>query len=211
MTNDTRFSTEQEEFWAGSFGSTYIGRNNSPGLLASNLNLFSLALRHAGPIRSCIEFGANIGMNLRALRLLYPDMQQQAIEINHDAAQELGDWLGHDCVFNGSITDWEPSTQFELVLIKGVLIHIHPDLLAQTYEKMYAASSRLILVCEYYNPTPVSIAYRGHTDRLFKRDFCGELLDKFNELRLLDYGFSYRRDPVFPQDDITWFLLEKRS
>jgi spore coat polysaccharide biosynthesis protein SpsF len=27
---------------------------------------------------------------------------------------------------------------------------------------------------------------------------------------LVDYGFAYHRDPNFPQDDITWFLLEKR-
>ena len=24
-----------------------------------------------------------------------------------------------------------------------------------------------------------------------------------------DYGFVYRNDPLFPQDDLTWFLLEK--
>jgi spore coat polysaccharide biosynthesis protein SpsF len=28
-------------------------------------------------------------------------------------------------------------------------------------------------------------------------------------LKLADYGFVYRRDIRFPQDDINWFLLEK--
>jgi len=65
------------------------------------------------------------------------------------------------------------------------------------------------LVAEYYNPTPVSVTYRGHQDRLFKRDFSGELLDRFKDLRLIDYGFAYSRDPNHPQDDISWFLLEK--
>ena len=51
--------------------------------------------------------------------------------------------------------------------------------------------------------------YRGHKDRLFKRDFAGEMLEKFPDLKLVDYGFSYRKDPAFPQDDITWFLLKK--
>jgi spore coat polysaccharide biosynthesis protein SpsF len=69
----------------------------------------------------------------------------------------------------------------------------------------------LILMGEYYNPSPTAIPYRGHADRLFKRDFAGELLDRFPDLRLIDYGFAYRRDPAFPQDDITWFLLEKRG
>ncbi len=61
------------------------------------------------------------------------------------------------------------------------------------------------MVAEYYNPTPVAISYRGHNDRLFKRDFAGELLDLYPQLQLVDYGFVYRRDPSFPQDDLTWF------
>lgn len=208
--SDTVFSTDQEAFWAGQFGSEYTDRNRGASLLASNLGFFSAALRHAGRIQSCIEFGANIGMNLKAMNLLYPGMEQHAIEINEDAAQELANWLGQDHVFTGSILEWQPNFHYDLVLIKGVLIHINPDMLGQVYEKMYAASNRLILVCEYYNPTPIAIPYRGHTNRLFKRDFAGEILERFDDLHLLDYGFFYRRDPVCPQDDLTWFLLEKR-
>jgi spore coat polysaccharide biosynthesis protein SpsF len=55
----------------------------------------------------------------------------------------------------------------------------------------------------------VALPYRGHDERLFKRDFAGEILDRFPDLRLVDYGFRYRRDPNFPQDDVTWFLMEK--
>ena len=55
----------------------------------------------------------------------------------------------------------------------------------------------------------MSIAYRGHADRLNKRDFAGELLDTFPDLTLIDYGFAYHRDIAFPQDDITWFLMVK--
>ena len=53
------------------------------------------------------------------------------------------------------------------------------------------------------------VNYRGHEDRLFKRDFCSELMEKYNDLTLIDYGFGYRNDPVFKQDDLTWFLLKK--
>ena len=63
---------------------------------------------------------------------------------------------------------------------------------------------------EYYNPTPVEVTYRGNTGKLFKRDFAGELLDKYSDLELVDYGFIYHRDNCFPQDDITWFLMEKK-
>lgn len=61
------------------------------------------------------------------------------------------------------------------------------------------------------NPAPVEIAYRGHSGKLFKRDFAGDLLDRYGDLRLVDYRFVYRRDSNFAVDDLTWFLLEKRS
>ena len=88
---------------------------------------------------------------------------------------------------------------------------INPEMLDTVYDKLYESSKKYILVCEYYNPSPVAIDYRGHSDRLFKRDFCGEMLDKYSDLKLIDYGFSYKRDPAFSQDDITWFLMEKLS
>lgn len=205
------FKTEQEAFWAGAFGTEYIGRNESSGLLAANLNFFAHTLRRAGRVGSCVEFGANIGMNLRALKLLYPDLRARGIEINADAAAQLAQLIGAENVFQGSIFDAPDGPQADLALIKGVLIHLNPEMLAHTYRKLCDATKRWLLVCEYYNPSPVAIPYRGHTDRLFKRDFAGEMLDQFPALSLVDYGFAYRRDPAFPQDDITWFLMEKRA
>jgi len=206
----SEFKTTQEAFWAGEFGSEYIGRNESSELLASNLSFFNNAMKRVGKINSIIEFGANIGMNLRAMKLLHPSVTLNAIEINKTAADQLSKIIGEANVFNGSIFDYPVSKQFDMTLIKGVLIHINPDMLQVVYEKLYNASSKYILVCEYYNPSPVTINYRGHEDRLFKRDFAGEILDRYNDLKLLDYGFSYKRDVVFPQDDITWFLMEKK-
>jgi pseudaminic acid biosynthesis-associated methylase len=205
------FTTEQEAFWAGAFGVDYIARNQGERLLASNIDFFARSLRRARSLGSCIEFGANIGMNLRALKLLYPQQEQHAIEINATAAGELASFVARERVFQGSILDYEPSRRFDLVLIKGVLIHIHPDELPKVYDRLYRCTGSYLLIAEYYNPTPVAIPYRGHADRLFKRDFCGEMMDLHPELSLLDYGFSYRRDPKFPQDDITWFLLERRG
>jgi spore coat polysaccharide biosynthesis protein SpsF len=205
----SEFKTAQEAFWAGDFGSEYIGRNESQELLASNLNFFSSAMKRADKITSCIEFGANIGMNLRAIKLLHPSVSLSAIEINETAATRLAEVIGEEKVFKGSIFDFPATEKYDMTLIKGVLIHINPDMLPMVYDKLYQASEKYILVCEYYNPSPVTIPYRGHNDRLFKRDFAGEMLEKYSDLKLLDYGFSYKRDPVFPQDDITWFLMEK--
>jgi spore coat polysaccharide biosynthesis protein SpsF len=209
MSSGSGFATAQEEFWAGRFGSDYIARNRSDQLLASNLAFFTRALSRADAIRSCVELGANIGMNLRALKLLYPELQCRAVEINADAARELGSVIGDENVFRGSIADWTPAQGADLVFTKGVLIHVGPDLLPSVYERLHQAASRFILLAEYYNPAPVAVSYRGHEDRLFKRDFAGEMLDRYADLKLIDYGFSYRRDPAFPQDDISWFLLQK--
>ena len=204
------FKTEQESFWAGEFGTEYITRNQGDALLASNLDFFSKALRQARGIKSCIEFGANIGMNLKAIKLLHPGIDNHAIEINAEAAQLLGKVIPPNQVYNKSILDFSSSRQWDLTLIKGVLIHINPDVLPQVYDKLVAACGRYLMVAEYYNPAPVAISYRGHSDRLFKRDFAGEIMERHQMLHLIDYGFAYRRDPNFPQDDITWFLMEKR-
>jgi spore coat polysaccharide biosynthesis protein SpsF len=204
------FTTAQETFWAGDFGTEYIKRNQGDDLLASNLDFFSKSLRSARHINTCIEFGANIGMNLKALKLLHPTQEQFAIEINADAACELSKAIPADHVYQSSILDFSPQRTWDLTLIKGVLIHINPDALQQVYDKLITACGKYLLVAEYYNPIPMAISYRGHSDRLFKRDFAGEIMDRHPQMKLVDYGFVYRRDPNFAQDDITWFLMEKR-
>ena len=203
------FRTDQESFWAGEFGSDYIGRNQGDRLLASNLNFFARALQAARGIGSCIEFGASIGMNLKALKLLYPGLDASAIEINRDAAEQLAEVIPASQIFNASILDFTPARTWDLTLIKGVLIHLNPEVLPEVYDRLVESAGRYLLVAEYYNPSPVAIPYRGHSDRLFKRDFAGEIMDRHPGLRLVDYGFAYHRDPNFPQDDITWFLMEK--
>lgn len=205
----TKFSTPQEEFWAGSFGDEYIARNQPEEWLATNTHLLSTALRRTGGISSAIEFGANIGINLLALRRLFPLVDLTAMEINAQAVAQLRK-IDRLNVFHCSILDPYTGPNYDLSFISGVLIHVNPDHLVKVYDNLYQASRRLILVSEYYNPTPVELPYRGHAGRLFKRDFAGEMLKRFPNLRLIDYGFHYRQDPTFPGDDLTWFLLEKR-
>ena len=204
----SKFRTEQEAFWAGEFGDQYASRNTGEGWIASNTALFARIIDRTRDVRSVIEFGANIGLNLRALHNLLPQAQLSAVEINQTAVTQLREWGGAE-VLHQSLLEFKPERRWDLALIKGVLIHINPDCLPQVYDTLYASSARYICVVEYYNPTPVQISYRGHADRLFKRDFAGEILERFPDLVLRDYGFVYRRDPNFPQDDCTWFLMEK--
>lgn len=201
--------SEQEQFWSGAFGDEYIERNRSEQLVAGNISLFAEALRDSRNISSVLELGANIGMNLRALRMLYPNALMRGVEINRQAADILRNEIGYENAIEASLLDGVHFGTADLVLVKGVLIHLPPDRLNEIYDLLFNSTNRLILICEYYNPTPMSLPYRGNENKLFKRDFAGEMLLRFPDLRLLKYGFRYRNDPVFPLDDITWFLLEK--
>lgn len=205
----TKFKTEQESFWAGSFGNEYVDRNKDVDIIASNISLFSKIISKTAAVQSIMEFGSNIGLNLRAIKQLLPNVKLSAIEINERAVKQL-ETIGDIKIYHESILDFMPDIKRDLVFIKGVLIHLNPDMLQDVYDKLYQSSSRYICMIEYYNPTPVELQYRGHEGKLFKRDFAGEIMDKYSNLKLLDYGFCYYRDPVFPQDDLTWFLMEKQ-
>ncbi len=203
------YKTEQEQFWSGAFGDEYSQRNADEFWIASNVAFFSKIFYQTGPVDSIIEFGPNIGLNLKAIKKLQPQSELFAVEINKRAHAILSDWGGCQQLFNQSALDFDVQRQYDLAFVKGVLIHIHPDYLPKMYDVLYQSSQRWILLAEYYNQTPVEVNYRGHAERLFKRDFAGEMLDRYPSLQVRDYGFIWQRDKSFPQDDMTWFLLEK--
>lgn len=206
-----KYKTEQEEFWASEeWGNEYIARNNKD-LIKNNIPLFSSIFKKCDDVKSVIEFGSNIGLNLHAISKLFNSIDISAIEINKNAVAELEKHDFINKIYHESILNFEADRKRDFVFIKGVLIHINPDFLQTVYEKLYETSNKYILIAEYYNPSPVTIGYRGHNNKLFKRDFAGEMLEKYNDLELVDYGFVYHRDNNFPQDDITWFLLKKKS
>lgn len=204
-----RPKTQQEAFWAGQFGSDYAHRNQSQTLQASNLAFFARALRSVQKVESFIEFGANIGLNVRAIQCLFPRAATHAVEINAQALNQLAANLPETRCYHQSIYDFKSDQAFDLVLTKGLLIHLDPNTLESAYHVLLASARRYLLIAEYYSPSPVSVSYRGHEQQLFKRDFAGDLLRLDQSLRLRDYGFVYHRDNNFPQDDITWFLLER--
>lgn len=207
-----KFETEQEVFWAGEFGRDYIKRNEGAEAVGAKTALFGKLLSKTKNISTVLEIGANIGLNLLAIKNLIPSCLCSAIEINAIAVQQLKTIPGVK-VFEGSALQFTPEQlgQYDFTFTFGVLIHINPEKLPQIYELLYACSGKYIMVNEYYNPSPVEIAYRGHSQKLFKRDFAGDLLSKYKDLELVDYGFQYHNDNNFPMDDCTWFLLKKRD
>jgi pseudaminic acid biosynthesis-associated methylase len=201
------FKTEQENFWAGEFGLNYIDRNNSEPLLYSKVAMWARMLQAANNVNSITELGCNIGLNLAALKRLQPSLKLSGYEINAEAARQAAEFNVAE-IKQGSILEEIKDPKVDLTFTAGVLIHINPEYLDNVYSNLVNGSNRYVLVAEYYNPAPTKINYRGHEDRLFKRDFAGDLIDNYG-LKLIDYGFVYKRDNWAPQDDITWFLLEK--
>lgn len=204
-----------EEFWKGEFGIEYAKRNT--GLVARNAVFFAKALLPVMGIRqpqSVLELGCGTGQNLEALQLLLGTQTElEGIEINEQAAKACKVGTIH----NRSIRDFagylaEPESdllEWDMVFTKGVLIHQPPEELPGIYDLMYRASHRYIFIAEYYNPIPMEVRYRGHHGVMWKRDFAGELMDQHPDVKLVDTGFAYHRAPQ-PQDDLTWFLLEKQ-
>jgi len=139
-----------------------------------------------------------------ALKDLYPEATLDSVEINSEACAALAPFVNK--VYNCSFQEYEPENNYDLVLIKGVLIHMNPRDLLPTYKKIAQSSAKYVLIAEYYNPSPVAIDYRGHQNKLFKRDFAGEFLEVNPSWKIQDYGFVYHGDQ-FPQADLTWFLL----
>jgi spore coat polysaccharide biosynthesis protein SpsF len=199
--------TPQEQYWKDN--DAYHAR--SPGDEESNYHLFRKALACADLRWNCsiTEYGCGTGANLRALTRCFTSPVLTGVELNDSAALVAHNTVeGGAAIEVGSILNgWKPLDPQDLVLTKGLLIHIHPEDLPRAYKTLVDASDRYVLTCEYYCPTPRMIPYRGHDDRLWARDFAGEIMAAHG-LKLVDYGFVSKYDR-HPQDDLTWFLMEK--
>ncbi len=196
----------QEDLWRGLFGDKYTERN--PANPANDREFFrnALAMAELPADSTVLELGANTGRNLLALRRVLETPYLGGVEINDSAFRELS--LNADEPHFCSVLTFEPEHTWELVFTKGLLIHIHPRDLGKVYATLFDSARRYILIAEYFNPNPVMQSYRGQKDALWKRDFAGDMLDLYPTLWCVDYGFVWSRD-AYPQDNITWFLLEK--
>jgi spore coat polysaccharide biosynthesis protein SpsF len=206
-----RYKTKSEEHWVSEEGDAWQERCDlNDSVLASRIALYTSVLRRTHNIKSVFEFGPGAGHSLLAVKTLLPDASYSAMEINAKAAEILKSNMPSCEVFPGSILENKPPGTYDFVFTGGLLVCIEGKYLPIAYDNIYSHSNRYIGIIEYYNPTPVEIIYRGKSGILFKRDFVGEMLDKYPDLTLVDYGFVYHRDANFPADDTNWFLLEKR-
>ncbi len=205
--------TDQLKFWRGEFGNNYTDRNaNTQAEIQARVALWSTIMARlvGAPPQSILEVGANIGNNLRALRQL-TSATFLAVEPNEKARQTLVDDGVVDAknVRGGFAAAIDlPTASVDLVFTSGVLIHIHPDDLAVSCAEIHRVCRRYLCCVEYFADKPEELSYRGHSERLFKRDFGAMWLDNHDDLQVVDYGFVWK--PMTGLDNLTWWLFEKR-
>lgn len=198
--------TLQEKFWKGNFGNNYIDRNqNSKGVFTIVRDL----IKNKITISNALELGANIGLNLDALKKAYPIAKMYGVEINKTAC-DVG--KKKHTFYNNSVYNFTSKKKYDLVFSSGVLIHQNPKYLKKFYQKLYGLSKKYIYIAEYFNPTPVEIEYRNKKELLFKRDFAKEFWEKYPRIELIDYGFHWKEDPLLKNncDNENWFLFKKK-
>ncbi len=208
------FENEQVKLWRGEFGDEYLVRNAPTPKRVANQTRFwaklfdTLAVQGLKP-NSILEIGANVGINLRALKNL-SDAELFAVEPNDQAREILiRDSVvpeGNALATTGEVIGLEDNA-VDMAFTAGVLIHVNPDTLAQVCAEIHRVSRKTIVCAEYFSANPETITYRGHSDKLFKRDFGAFWLEQFPSLKLLDYGFAWK--PVTGLDNITWWIFSK--
>ena len=202
---------EQANFWKKTYADEYLRKNDG---FDHNLLLegWKTILKKLHPVGSILECGANIGRNIGALEILYPNAKMMAIEVSPAPIKVFRERFPHINIEESLIADSNLSDlSHDLVFTIGVLIHVHPDHLGETLERMFNLSSRYIVIGEYFNRTPVMVEYQGAKDKLFKRDFGKLVLETFRDrLTLVDYGFLWGH--IYDAagfDDITYWVFEK--
>tara|TARA_B100001758_G_C18146162_1_gene471563 strand:+ start:80 stop:691 length:612 start_codon:yes stop_codon:yes gene_type:complete len=200
--------TEQEKFWSSEFGNSYTNRTHvKRKFFTTRVKMWSDILMHSSDIKSVFEIGSNTGINMEVINfLMNKKISTNGIEINKKASL-IANKNKHK-IQNISILDYKPKKKFDMTISCGVMIHINPKYLNRVYEVLFKSSKKYILISEYFNTNPVSINYRGFSDKLFKRDFAKEIQKKYN-LKLIDYKFMWSKDNLYPCDDTTWFLFKK--
>jgi spore coat polysaccharide biosynthesis protein SpsF len=198
--------------WSGEFGDRYTQRSAATtDAVRGRTRIWGEVLeRMAGdPPKSALEVGPNVGLNLRGLQAL-ADIDLWGIEPNPAAcetlkadgvlpADRLIEGFGHSIPLADGAVD--------LAFTSGVLIHVDPSLLEQTMGEIHRVAAKYVFCAEYFSPKAETIPYRGESDLLFKNDFGSLYMDRFSDLRLVDYGFFWRRTTVM--DDSTWWLFRK--
>lgn len=192
---------DQERLWAGTFGDAYHVRNQQKSRFQFWLEIMGI---FDVKIDSILELGAGQGDNLAALGTLFPKAKLTGVDVNAHACGVM-QARGFD-VYCQPVDSTLNIPVHDLVVTRGFLIHVPEEKLSDVFEVIHEKARNLICIAEYFSPQRREIPYRGYNAALWSDDYCACLLDRYPDLNLIDYAFSYSRDGG---EDLTWFLLEK--
>lgn len=214
MSTDDRRSRQVAHYWAAEFGDEYTARNAaSEDVVQQRVRALAGIWEQlrGDPPASVLECGANVGLNLRALKR-FTQAELHAVEPNARARATLvADGVLPAASVHDATLDKLPfaDASIDLVFTAGVLIHVPPEHLEQACREVHRVARKYVLAIEYFARNPEAIPYRGHENLLFKRDFGGTYLDLFPGLVPVAQGFLWRRTTGY--DDATWWLFRKRQ
>lgn len=211
--------TDQMKKWGSSFGQRYTERNPKTskdtddmykntivGLTRTQLNReFLSGLK----IDKILEVGSNVGAQLLVLsdmgyKNLYGiDLQEGAVDLAKSNTKGRDINIIKASAFDIPFKDG----YFDLVFTSTVLIHISPDDIGKIMDEIYRCSKQYIFGYEYYSDRYTMIDYRGEKNLLWKADFPGLFLKRFDDLRIVKKKIYKRLDN--PDNSDVMYLLEK--
>ncbi|MBI4559558.1 MAG: methyltransferase domain-containing protein [Candidatus Hydrogenedentes bacterium] len=206
------------DYWRGEFGREYTDRNpqSVEAMDALYLNQFGLTrtdlnrefLGDLDPASRILELGANVGVQLQALRTMGfgcvygVELQDYAIRRAHEqfGPLALAEATGLDLPFADAV--------FDVVFTSGVLIHIHPDRIGEVLAEIHRTTRRYIWGWEYYADNYAPVSYRGRRDLLWKGNFTRMYLERFSDLELV----KQKRVKYLANENVdVMFLLGKKA
>ena len=174
-----------EQMWAGWFGVQYTTkfavdwRERIP---------FLRRVIEATGARSIADVGTNAGWNLRALEEIDSTLELRGLEINpHTAASAMV--MGFNVEIGAAHFADTLLAPSDLVMTSGVLIHVRPELLAETMRSIIAGSRQWVLAVEYHALLEHLVREpRDGAPRTWARPF-GQMYEELG-LRTVDHGWS---------------------
>lgn len=156
---------DTKEFWSGEFGDEYLKRNQIDWW--ARMPFWAGVISETTP-GMVVEYGANCGWNLLAIRALRFNCAMAGVELNAKACSRAS--AAGLCMMNTDII----SSSFgpcDLAFTAGVLIHIAPEDLEITMRFIADSSKRYVLAVEYSADKEEEVAYRGHSGKLWRRPY----------------------------------------
>ena len=208
----SKFNISQSQVWSGTLGNNYILRNPATDQnIEIRIPFWNKLLNDkCGNVKNILEVGANIGINLRAIEKVDDSIDLFCVEPNEEAISILArdKVLKEENILKSTANKIDHKDSFfDLVFTCGVLIHIENENLIKSLKEIFRVSKKYILCLEYFSDKEEIIDYNQGNALLVKRDYGSIYLDNFPELKVVDYGFLWKRTELI--DNVTWWLFEK--